>query len=78
VASEFQLHFTVNVTTLLATPMEPPGDQSQATDYPRFGQEFLRNEWDKRQTVKCGGRRQIILLDEAAAEAGYIFAVISA
>lgn len=32
---------------------------------------FLSNEWDKRQTAKRGGRRQIISLDEAAAEQLY-------
>src|SRR5262245_3445698 len=30
---------------------------------------FLANEWDKRQTLKRGGQRQIISLDELAAEA---------
>jgi RNA polymerase sigma factor (sigma-70 family) len=29
---------------------------------------FLSNEWDKRQTAKRGGRRQIISFDEATAE----------
>src|SRR5438093_4689548 len=28
---------------------------------------FLNNEWDKRQTLKRGGQRQIISLDDAAA-----------
>jgi RNA polymerase sigma-70 factor (ECF subfamily) len=32
---------------------------------------YLSNEWDKRQTLKRGGRRQIISLDEAAAEEFY-------
>lgn len=32
---------------------------------------FLSNEWDKRQTLKRGGRRQIISLDEVAAEQLY-------
>ncbi len=32
---------------------------------------YLSNEWDKRQTAKRGGRRQIISLDEAAAEQIY-------
>jgi len=32
---------------------------------------YLSNEWDKRQTLKRGGRRQIISLDEAAAEQFY-------
>src|SRR5208337_2949430 len=29
---------------------------------------FLNNEWDKRQTLKRGGQRQIISLDEQTAE----------
>jgi RNA polymerase sigma factor (sigma-70 family) len=29
---------------------------------------FLSNEWDKRQTIKRGGRKQILSLDEVAAE----------
>lgn len=29
---------------------------------------FLANEWDKRQTLKRGGQRQIVSLDETAAE----------
>ena len=33
---------------------------------------FLNNEWDKRQTLKRGGQRQIISLDEAAAEGLYL------
>ncbi|MBI3848904.1 MAG: sigma-70 family RNA polymerase sigma factor [Verrucomicrobia bacterium] len=33
---------------------------------------FLTNEWDKRQTLKRGGQRQIISLDEAAAEGLYL------
>ena len=33
---------------------------------------FLANEWDKRQTLKRGGQRQIISLDEAAAEGLYL------
>jgi RNA polymerase sigma-70 factor (ECF subfamily) len=33
---------------------------------------FLNNEWDKRQTLKRGGKRQIISLDEAAAEGLYL------
>jgi RNA polymerase sigma factor (sigma-70 family) len=32
---------------------------------------FLNNEWDKRRTLKRGGQRQIISLDEAAAEGLY-------
>jgi len=32
---------------------------------------FLNNEWDKRQTLKRGGQRQIISLDEATAEGLY-------
>src|ERR1019366_7100873 len=32
---------------------------------------FLNNEWDKRQTLKRGGQRQIISLDEASAEGLY-------
>ena len=32
---------------------------------------FLANQWDRRQTLKRGGRRQIISLDEAAAEEWY-------
>jgi RNA polymerase sigma factor (sigma-70 family) len=32
---------------------------------------FLNNEWDKSQTLKRGGRRQIISLDEASAEGLY-------
>jgi RNA polymerase sigma-70 factor (ECF subfamily) len=32
---------------------------------------FLNNEWDKRQTMKRGGQRQIISLDEATAEGLY-------
>ena len=32
---------------------------------------FLNNEWDKKQTLKRGGRRQIISLDETAAEDRY-------
>jgi RNA polymerase sigma-70 factor (ECF subfamily) len=32
---------------------------------------YLSNEWDKGQTLKRGGRRQIISLDEAAAEELY-------
>lgn len=32
---------------------------------------FLSNEWDKRQTLKRGGRSQIISLDEAQAEELY-------
>jgi len=32
---------------------------------------FLSNEWDKRQTAKRGGGRQILSLDEAAAEERY-------
>jgi len=32
---------------------------------------FLNNEWDKRQTLKRGGRRQIISLDAATAETQY-------
>ena len=32
---------------------------------------FLNNEWDKRQTLKRGGQRQIISLDEATAEGRY-------
>src|SRR5438552_2158981 len=32
---------------------------------------FLSNEWDKRQTVKRGGQRKIISLDETAAEGRY-------
>jgi RNA polymerase sigma-70 factor (ECF subfamily) len=32
---------------------------------------YLSNEWDKRQTIKRGGRRQIISLDEATAEELY-------
>jgi RNA polymerase sigma factor (sigma-70 family) len=34
-------------------------------------QNFLANEWDKRQTLKRGGQRQIISFDEAAAETHY-------
>lgn len=33
---------------------------------------FLANEWDKRQTLKRGGQRQIISLDDAAAEGLYL------
>lgn len=33
---------------------------------------FLANEWDKRQTLKRGGQRQIISLDEAVAEGLYL------
>ena len=33
---------------------------------------FLNNEWDKRQTLKRGGQRQIISLDDAAAEGLYL------
>jgi RNA polymerase sigma factor (sigma-70 family) len=33
---------------------------------------FLANEWDKRQTLKRGGRRQILSLDEAQAEGLYL------
>ena len=29
---------------------------------------FLNNEWDKRHTLKRGGRRQLVSLDEATAE----------
>ena len=32
---------------------------------------FLTNEWDKRQTLKRGGRHQIICLDEASADELY-------
>jgi RNA polymerase sigma-70 factor (ECF subfamily) len=32
---------------------------------------FLSNEWDKRQTLKRGGGRQVISLDEAAPEERY-------
>ncbi len=32
---------------------------------------FLANQWDRRRTLKRGGRCQIISLDEAAAEARY-------
>ena len=32
---------------------------------------FSNNEWDKRQTLKRGGQRQIISLDEATAEGRY-------
>jgi RNA polymerase sigma-70 factor (ECF subfamily) len=32
---------------------------------------YLSNEWDKRQTIKRGGRREIISLDEAVAEQAY-------
>ena len=32
---------------------------------------FLNNEWDKWQTIKRGGRQQIISLDEAVAEQRY-------
>jgi RNA polymerase sigma-70 factor (ECF subfamily) len=32
---------------------------------------FLNNEWDKRQTLKRGGQRQIVSLDEATAEGLY-------
>jgi len=32
---------------------------------------FLNNEWDKRRTLKRGGRRQIVSLDEATAEGLY-------
>jgi RNA polymerase sigma-70 factor (ECF subfamily) len=32
---------------------------------------FLNNEWDKRQTLKRGGQRRIISLDEATAEGLY-------
>ena len=32
---------------------------------------FLNNEWDKKQTIKRGGRHQIISLDEALAEERY-------
>jgi RNA polymerase sigma-70 factor (ECF subfamily) len=32
---------------------------------------FLNNEWDKRQTLKRGGQRRIISLDEAVAEENY-------
>ncbi len=33
---------------------------------------FLANEWDKRQTLKRGGRREVVSLDEAAAEGLYL------
>jgi len=33
---------------------------------------FLANEWDKRRTLKRGGQREIISLDEAAAEGLYL------
>jgi len=33
---------------------------------------FLTNEWDKRQTLKRGGKRQIIPLDDAIAENLYL------
>lgn len=32
---------------------------------------FLNNEWDKRNTIKRGGRRQLVSLDEATAEGLY-------
>jgi RNA polymerase sigma factor (sigma-70 family) len=32
---------------------------------------FLNNEWDKRRTLRRGGRRQLISLDEATAEGLY-------
>ncbi len=33
---------------------------------------FLNNEWNKRRTLKRGGQRQIISLDEVAAEGRYV------
>ncbi len=50
---------------------ENPQESHFSAFLPATLENFLANEWDKSQTLKRGGRRQIISLDETVAEELY-------